>query len=117
MAPVPEHLKLPLERLLAGEVDHVRDAEIAQLETLLAADDDLAAKLAQTTPTHDLANLDPVPLPTAADWDTAWRQIEAAAAPAPPVRRLRVWQSASATAAAVLLAIGLWAGPPAHRRA
>ena len=103
-----------LKALEAGQLDTFTPEQVARLEEHLNADEAAAGRLAGQRPPADPVVQTPAATPSAEAWERAWKRIEAAARPASTRstgRTLRLWGSAGAAAAAVLLAVGLWRWP------
>lgn len=102
-----------LDRLLAGDLDGLDPAEIDALEQRLNMDAQLAARLAGVTPVAE-AELRNVPPVSDAEWSQVWQTVETAPTRAAAGRRiLRLWHTAAAAAACLLLALTWNARQPA----
>ncbi len=106
-----------LRMLLSGRPNDLDADQLAELETALNENAELAEHVAHLIPARDsrlaaaLDRLDAYGRPTPADWDAAWSRINAAA-PATAISRptsipgaLRLWKPLAAVAAGLLLTV------------
>lgn len=125
MTTTRHNLELLLDEVTAGRLDALTPEQVEALESRLNDDPAAAARLADALPPADaLVTAAAPPAPTEAEWRRVWEGIEAAFATGRsrsaaarmdalrrPRRILRLWESLSAAAACLALALIWQAGP------
>ena len=109
-----DNLDQLLDRVAAGRLDDLTPEQVAALEAHLNATP-AAEGLADVLPEADPRLSSTASMPTDAEWDEVWQQVDSAAAArgrtARAIRRaIRLWQPLAAVAACVaLLLVWRWA--------
>lgn len=95
-----------LALVAAGQLDALSPEEVERFETALAADDALAARLAEMP--VGASDLPDVMTPTAAEWNRVWAGVERSQRRGWHLGRLVHHWQAMAAAAVIVLMVGIW---------